>query len=169
MSRNLASAMMRSHQLISLAFVLTVVANGAAAQAQSQADGRFNRVTTAGVRRATTSTSSQMRSVSRSGRTAAVGGATSRTDSLLPYSSQARARLQGLSDGTPQFSTSREEAVPVVSPQVVTATPSRNYYPGMRPSLAIQQPVTLTARATGVPHICTPSRSMMVGGGHHGR
>jgi hypothetical protein len=39
----------------------------------------------------------------------------------------------------------------------------------MRPSLAIQQPVTLTARATGIPHICTPSRSMMVGAGHHGR
>jgi hypothetical protein len=160
---------MKSFRRISVVFVLTVLADGAVAQAQSQADARFNRVTTTGVRRAPATTSTRSRSVARSGANATASGALSRTDSLRPYSSQAQARLQGQSDGTPQSSTWREEPVPVASPQVVTETPSRNYYPGMRPSLAIQQPVTLTARATGVPHICTPSRSMMVGGGHHGR
>jgi hypothetical protein len=160
---------MQSFRRISLVFVLVILADGAAACAQSQADARFNRVTTIGVRGAPATTAVRTRSVARSGANATVSGALSRTDSLRPYSSQAQARLQSQSDGTPQSSTSREQAVPVVAPQVVTATPSRNYYPGMRPSLAIQQPVTLTARATGVPHICTPSRSMMVGGGHHGR
>ena len=33
------------------------------------------------------------------------------------------------------------------------------------PARAIQQPVTLTARSTGARHICTPSRSQMIGGG----
>jgi hypothetical protein len=160
---------MKSFRRISLVFVLVILADGAAARAQSQADGRFNRVITTGARRASAPTSAHTRSVARSGASATVSGALSRADSLRPYSSQAQARLQGQSDGTPQSSTWREEPVPVVAPQVVTETPSRNYYPGMRPSLAIQQPVTLTARATGVPHICTPSRSMMVGGGHHGR
>jgi hypothetical protein len=160
---------MKSSRQISLIFALVILADGATAQAQSQADGRFNRVTTMGVRRSSASAPSSLRSVSRSGGTAAVGGASSRTDSLRPYSSQAQARIQGRSDGTSQGSTWREEPVPVVAPQVITETPSHNYFPGMRPSLAIQQPVTLTARATGVPHICTPSRSMTVGGGHHGR
>jgi hypothetical protein len=168
-SRNLPSAIMKSYRQISLIFVLAVLADGAAAQAQSQVEGRFNRVTTTGVRRSSASTSSGVRSVSRSGGIAAVGGAPSRTDSLRPYSSRAQARTQGQSDGTPQGSTWREETVPVVAPQVITETLSHNYFPGMRPSLAIQQPVTLTARATGVPRICTPSRSIMVGGGHHGR
>jgi hypothetical protein len=36
----------------------------------------------------------------------------------------------------------------------------------MRTGLTIQQPVTLTAsRMMMVPHICTPSRSQMMGGG----
>jgi hypothetical protein len=160
---------MRSYRHIFVIFVLPLLADGAAAQAQTRADGRFNRVTTPGVRRTSASTLPSVRSVARSVGNAAVGVASSRTDSLRPYSSQAQARIQGQTDGTPQGSTWREETVPVVAPQVITETPSHNYYPGMRPSLAIQQPVTLTARATGVPHICTPSRSMMVGGGHHGR
>ena len=168
-SRNLPSTMMRIYREISLFFVLAILANGVAAQAQSQADGRFNRVTTPGVRRASASTPSPVRSVSRSAAIAVASGAPSRSDSLRPYSNQSQARIQGQSVGTPQSSTWRQESVPVVAPQVVTESAPHNYYPGMRPSLAIQQPVTLTARATGVPHICTPSRSMMVGGGHHGR
>jgi hypothetical protein len=160
---------MRSYWQIFLIFVLPVLADGAAAQAQSQVDGRFNRVSTPGVRRTSAGTLPSVRSVARSGGTAAVGGGIAITDSLLPYSSHAQARLQGQTDGTPQSSTWREESRPAVAPQVNTQSAPHNYYPGLRPSLAIQQPVTLTARATGVPHICTPSRSMMVGGGHHGR
>jgi hypothetical protein len=39
---------------------------------------------------------------------------------------------------------------------------------GLLSAWAIQQQVTLTARTTGARHICTPSRSgMMGGGGHH--
>ncbi|HEX3450922.1 MAG TPA: hypothetical protein VHS97_21890 [Isosphaeraceae bacterium] len=160
---------MKSYQQLSLFFVLAVLANGAAAQAQSQTDGRFNRVTTTGGRRATTNTSSQVRSVARSaGRTGAVGGPSARTDSLRPHI-EAQARIQGQSVGTPQSSTWRQVPEPPVAPPVVTESRSHNYYPGMRPSLAIQQPVTMTARATGIPHICTPSRSMMVGAGRHGR
>jgi hypothetical protein len=167
-SRNLPSTSMKSYQQFSLFFVLAVLADGAAAQAQSQADGRFNRVTTTGVRRAATSTSSQVRSVARSAGSGAVGGSSARTDSLRPHS-EAQARIQGQSVGTPQSSTWRQVPEPPVAPPVVTESRSHNYYPGMRPSLAIQQPVTMTARATGIPHICTPSRSMMVGAGRHGR
>jgi hypothetical protein len=168
-SRNLPSTSMKSYQQFSLFFVLAVLAGGAAAQAQSQADGRFNRVTTTGGGRASTSTSSQVRSVARSAGIGAAGGPSARTGSLRPPSSQAQARIQGQSDGTPQSSTWRQVSEPAVAPPVVTESRSHNYYPGMRPSLAIQRPVTLTARATGIPHICTPSRSMMVGAGHHGR
>jgi hypothetical protein len=167
-SRNLPSTSMKSYQQFSLFFVLAVLANGAAAQAQSQTDGRFNRVTTTGTRRASTSTSSQVRSVARSAGSGAVGGSSARTDSLRPHS-EAQARIQGQSVGTPQSSTWRQVPKPAVAPPVVTESRSHNYYPGMRPSLAIQQPVTMTARATGIPRICTPSRSMMVGAGRHGR
>ena len=74
-SRNLLSTLMRIYREISLFFVLAILANGAAAQAQSSADVRFNRVTTPGVRRASTSTSSPVRSVSRSAAIAVAGGA----------------------------------------------------------------------------------------------
>ena len=168
-SRNVPSAIMKSYRQISLVFLLAVLADGTAAQAQSPVDGRFNRVTTPGVRRTSAGTSSSVRSVSRSGGIAAVAGASSQIDSLRPYSTQAQARIQGQSDGTPKGSTWRQESVPIVIPQVVTETAPHNYYPGMRSSRSIQQPVTLTARATGAPHICIPSRSMMVGGSHHGR
>jgi hypothetical protein len=168
-SSNVPSTVMKSYRRISLIFMLAALADGATAQAQTRADSRFNRVTTPGVRRTSATTPSSIRSVARSGGIAAVGGASSTIDALRPYSSHVQAQNQGQTDGTPQSSTWREQSVPAVAPQVVTESAPHNYYPGMRASRAIQQPVTLTARTAGVPHICTPSRSMMVGGGHHGR
>ncbi len=160
---------MKSYRRISLIFVLAALADGATAQAQTRADARFNRVTTPGVRQTSAGTLPSVRSVARSGaRTAAVRGGIAIPDSLRPYSSHAQARIQGQTDGTPQAST-WQESPPVVAPQVIRESAPHNYYPGLRPSRAIQQQVTLTARAGGVPHICTPSRSMMVGGSHHGR
>ena len=135
---------------------------------RTRGDARFNRVTTPGVRQASAGVLPSVRSVARSGGAAAARGGIAITDSLRPYSSHAQAQFQGQTDGTPRSSTWRESP-PAVAPQVIRESAPHNYYPGLRPSRAIQQPVTLTARATGVPHICTPSRSMMVGGSHHGR
>ena len=86
-------------------------------------------------------------------------------DPLHPYSNQSMARLQASEPGEPRSTTQPE-------PERIQPAPSqpqsRTYFPGMRAARAYQQPVTLTARSGGMPmHICTPSRSMAMMGGHH--
>jgi hypothetical protein len=156
---------MKNHWRIGVVFVLAVLGDGAALFAQDS--GRFNRVTTPGVRRIAAPSPSRLTNVARTGRTAAVLRNSSEADSLRPYSTEALARMEASASRTPMSSTWRQESQPVVSLPVVQESRPRSYFPGMRPGLAVQQPVTLTARATFVPHICTPSRSQMMGGGHH--
>jgi hypothetical protein len=156
---------MKNHRRISLVFVLAVLADGAAVFAQES--GRFNRVMTPGVRRNAASSPSRQTNVARTGGTAAVVRMPSQADSLRPYSTEALAQMQARASGASRSSTWQQESQPVVSLPVVQESRPRSYFPGMRPALHPQQPVTLTARATFVPHICTPSRTQMMGGGRH--
>jgi hypothetical protein len=155
---------MRNHWRITLVLALAVLGAGVAANAQESS--RFNRVTTPGVRRNIPSTSPGGPRVARSAGMQAVVATSFRADSLRPYSALARAQTQASGSGVPQSSTWQQESRPVVAPEVVQEPPqARSYFPGMRSSRFIQQPVTLTARSGG--HICTPCRAQMIGGGHH--
>jgi hypothetical protein len=151
---------MRDRLLIQLA-VLSVIA-GFGAPVRAQPADRFYRVTTGTGQRNTDARSARLTSVARSGGASAVGRTTAQADVMHPYSSQALSRMQAGSSGVPRYSSQPE-------PQPVPAQPvsqsRRTYFPGMRAARAMQQPVTLTARASGIPHICTPSRSLMMGGG----
>jgi hypothetical protein len=152
---------MRNHLRISLVFALALLGDAAAAYAQSS--GSFNRVTAAGARRLPASSAPRATSVARSDGPGRLEATSFSDDSLRPYSSQSQLRTQGSAPGVPRYSTQQEQ--PVATRQV--APQSRTYFPGMRAARAIQQPVTLTARSTGlgVRHICVPSRSQMIGGG----
>ncbi len=144
-------------------FVLVLLAGGT--EAQAQAAGRFNRVSTAGRPRSPVASPSRATNVARSGAARGLERTSATADPLHPFSNQAMARLQATEPGEPRSTTQAEPErlqPPPSQPQ------SRTYFPGMRPARAYQQPVTLTARATGMPmHICTPSRSMAMAGGHH--
>ena len=153
---------MKNHLRIIQIFALAMLADGAAVQAQGT--GRFNRVTTASVQRNASYSSARVTVAVRSGGNRGVEGSSFRADSLHPYSSQALAQTQSATAGVPRHSTSAEPTV--ATPQPAPSAP-RTYFPGLRPARVIQQPVRLTARATGAGHICTPSRSQMMGGGHH--
>ena len=107
------------------------------------------------------SSTSRATSVARSDATAGAAAPTASADSLRPYSSQPSARARHRLPACPAIRLRHEQPVP--TREVVPQPRSRNYFPGMRASRAIQQPVTLTARSTGVRHICTPSRSQMIG------
>jgi hypothetical protein len=156
---------MRNHLRISLVFALALL--GDAASVYAQGNERFTRVTTAGARRTGVSASSRAQSVARSDGTGRVAARAINTDSLSPYTTQSQIRTEGSSSGVPRYSTRQEQ--PVATREVVPQSQSRSYFPGMRSARAIQQPVTLTARTTGARHICTPSRSGMMGGGGHRR
>jgi hypothetical protein len=151
---------MRNHLRISLVFVLALL--GDVASVYAQGSGSFNRVTTAGARRTPASSLARPTSAARSDGDRRLVATTFTDDSLRPYSSQSSARTQGSTAGVPRYSTQQQqEQQPVATREA--APQSRNYFPGMRSGRAIQQPVTLT----GVRHICTPSRSQMIGGGQH--
>lgn len=155
---------MGNHLRISLVLALALL--GDAVSVYAQGSGSFNRVTTAGARRTAASYSSRATSVARSDATGRVAATTLGTDSLSPYTSQSQFRTEGPSSGVPRYSTRQEQ--PVATREVVPQPQSRTYFPGMRAARAVQQPVTLTARTTGARHVCTPSRSgIMGGGGHH--
>jgi hypothetical protein len=147
------------HLSIGVVFGMAVLASGTAAQAQRSE--RFGRVSTAGVQRGVAASPSGVTSVARQGGNRDVERGAARADSLHPYSGQTLAKMQSSASGVPRFSTQQETPTAEV-PQV---SRPRTYFPGMRPSRAVSQPVTLTARSTAIPmHICTPSRSMMMGG-----
>ena len=150
---------MRNDLRIGLVFVLALLADSSSVLAQGT--GSFNRVTTAGVRRGAAYSISRATSVARADATPRAAGAASFDDSLRPYSNRVSARGDAPTGGVSRYSTLLEQ--PVATREVVPRPQSRNYFPGMRPSRVIQQPVTLTARSTGVRHICTPSRSQTVG------
>lgn len=160
---------MTKHLRFSLVFVAVVLVNGVTLRAQGT--GRFNRVSTAGVQRNAAYSSARVTSTARVANTGRSSGNRANQESAIgadsrhPYSGQSLAQKQESNTGVPRFSTSQESAV--VMPEPIPQTPPRTYFPGMRSARAIQQPVTLTARATGMPHICTPSRSQMMGSGHH--
>jgi hypothetical protein len=150
---------MRCDPRIGLVFVLVMLADSGFAFAQGT--GRFNRVTTAGDRRGAASSLPRAASVARSNVPQRAAMATAFDDSLRPYSNRSSARGEAPAGGVPRYSTEPEQ--PMANREVIPQPQSRDYFPGMRASRAIQQPVTLTARSTGVPHICTPSRSQMLG------
>jgi hypothetical protein len=155
---------MNIHWRTYLFFLLAIFGDAMVANAQPY--GRFNRVTTPGARRSSTTSPASIAGAART-----VGGtATSaQADSLHPYSAQAMAQLQGPTTGAPRSSTWQQESKPVVSRPMIAQQPSRTYFPGMRPGLAFTHPVTLTARTMGVPHICVPGRAQLMGGGGHHR
>ena len=154
---------MINHLRISLVFALALL--GDAAFVSAQGSGSFNRLTTAGDRRTPVSSLSRPASVARSDGSRRLAATALSDDSLRPYSSQASIRSQGSTPGVPRYSTRQEQ--PVATRVVQGPPPERNYFPGMRSGRAFQQPVTLTAGSTGMRHICTPSRSQMIGGGPH--
>jgi hypothetical protein len=154
---------MRNHLPFSLVLALTLLGDGASLYAQGR--GNFNRVTTAGARRTESPSSRVVASAARSDSTRMVAATSFGTESLRPYASQSLFQTEGSGAGVPRYSTQQEQ--PAATRQAVSQSQSHNYFPGMRPARAIQQPVGLTARSTGVRHICTPSRSQMMGGGHH--
>ncbi len=137
-------------------------AAGGIGSAVAQGTGSFNRVTTAGVRRGAASSTSRAASVARSDATGRAAAATVfEPIRFVLTAAGLRPEEEASTGGVPRYSTQQEP--PVATREVVPQPQSRNYFPGMRASRAIQQPVTLTARSTGVRHICTPSRSQMVG------
>jgi hypothetical protein len=152
---------MRNDLRISLIFALALLADGTCAFAQGTAS--FHRVTTSGARATPGSSTSRATSVARPDANRRPAAPTAGADSLRRYSSQPSAQGGASTGGVPRYSTQSEQPVP--TREVVPQPGSRNYFPGMRASRAIQQPVTLTARSAGVRHICTPSRSQMVGAG----
>jgi hypothetical protein len=149
----------------SLAFTLMLLSDGVAANAQES--GYFNRVATPGVRRNAVPLSSSGASVARSARPQGVARTSLPGDSHRPYSTQALAQIQTTAAGVPRHSTWQQAAQPEVIREVAPQPQARSYFPGMRASRAIQQPVTLTARFGGAPHICTPSRGQVISAGHH--
>jgi hypothetical protein len=87
------------------------------------------------------------------------------SDVMHPFGGTAASSNRASGSGVPLSSTQPE---PVEEPRVAQPR-SHNYFPGMRPARAMQQPVRLTAQGPGMlPHVCTPSRSAMIGahGGH---
>jgi hypothetical protein len=155
---------MRNHLPFSLVFALALL--GDATSLYAQARGSFNRVATAGARGSTAaspSSSSRATSVGRSDGSRTVVATAIDRDTLSPYTTQSRFRTQGSGSGVPQYSTRQEQ--PVATREVIPQAQSRTYFPGMRSARAIQQPVTLTAGVTGARHICTPSRSRIMGSG----
>jgi hypothetical protein len=158
---------MRHTYKTGLLLALFWIGCGTGAYAQGRA--YYNRVTTS--TRDVISETSPRGSAARAGQfgpATVVGRSGFRADSLRPYSEQALQQAQASRAGVPRGS-SWEQQEPVVAelPPVTTQTRSRTYFPTMRPGLAFQQPVTLTA-SRSVGHICTCGRSgIMTGTGHH--
>jgi hypothetical protein len=158
---------MRNTWRIGLVSVLLVMGNGVAAHGQ-EGRGYFSRVVTPGVSRyAPSSTTRSMTNVARSRGVAAVSRSSVQTDSLRPYSAQALAQSRGVASDVPRSSTWQQEIRPVEFAQDTPQPQARNYFPGMRPSMSPQHPVTLTARNNMMAPCCTLSRSHVFGGGHH--
>ena len=149
---------MRNDLRIGLVFAVALLADSAFRCRAG--DRKFNRVTTGGVRRGSAPPVIERGERRPFDATRRAAAATSDADPLRPYSSRPAGRVRrrlAVCPGIQLSSRRRWQPAKSFHPQ------SRNYFPGMRASRAIQQPVTLTARSTGVRHICTPSRSQMVG------
>ena len=151
------------------ALLLAILSLGGATTAFGQGRGYYGRVTTSS-REVLPETSSRT-AIGRGGNLAGVAYATRsgiRADSLHAYSERALERARNPQEGVPRSSTWRQEPLPPDEPPPVTVqTRSRNYFPTMRPGLAFQQPVTLTATPY-IGHICTCTRSGIIAGtGHH--
>jgi len=157
--------MMSDYGRISVVVLLAVLGDGAAAYAQG--NGHFNRVTTTAY--SDGRSSSTVNRVARAGGTSSTSRTVARADSLHPYSSQTLAQAQTPASQAPSNSSwAQEPQRPAAQPKAAAPSRPRTYYPGLRPGLAVQQPVTLTAGVTGIPLICTPSRNhVMSGAGHH--
>ncbi len=150
---------MKNHQTIGVIVALAVLGNVSAAYAQTA--GGFNRVTTVGQNGG---------AAGQSSRTAMARG--SRADSLRPYRARALAESQMKKSQGPRTSSWQQEPmrVQVSRPQpVATAAQSHNYYPTLRASLAVQQPVSLTASSGFIPfQACTGGAALASGlGAHH--
>ncbi len=150
--------------------LLTLCMLGCGTGAYAQGRGYYNRVATSS--RDVISETSPRSSVARAGGFGTVS-ATSRSgfrsDSLRPYSEQAIQQAQSARPGVPRGSSwEQQEPVMAEARQMTVPTRSHNYFPTMRPGLALQQPVTLTASRFTNGHICTCGRSgMLAGAGSH--
>jgi hypothetical protein len=153
---------MKNHLRVSLVFALAM--SGSAGSLCAQMTANFSRVTTsATVRRTPSAPTSRVLGVTRGAENTRVAMTSASTGALGRYSSQV-GRTEASTSGVPRYSSSQEQ--PIATREIVPQPQSRNYFPGMRASRTMQQPVTLTARTTmGGPGICTPSRSHMMGGG----
>jgi hypothetical protein len=158
---------MRCYQKTAMLLVMMLLGGGATAFGQGR--GFYNRVTTSS-REVITDNSSR----ASVGRGAGFGTAASaarsgiRADSLHAYSDRALERARNPEVGVPRSSTWRQEPLPADEPPPTTVqTRSHTYFPTMRPGVAFQQPVTLTATPY-LGHICTCGRSgIIAGAGHH--
>ena len=156
---------MRSCGRVTLIVLLVVTGHGAAAYAQGS--GHFNRVTTTAFYDARTGSTAYH--AERAGEGATRSCTVARAEFLRPYSSrtlnQNRSSASHVSAGSSWENEPQSTATKV---NLIARSRPRTYYPSMRPGLAIQQPVTLTAQAIVFGPTCTCSRnSPMSGAGHH--
>ncbi len=151
------------------ALLLAFVLLGGGTQAYAQGRGYYGRVTTS--RQEVISDTSSRDSVGRRrgfGYAASATRSAFRADSLHAYSDLALEQARNPQAGVPRSSTWRQEPPPPdETPPAAVQMRSHTYFPTMRPGVAFQQPVTLTARPF-VGHICTCSRGGIIAGmGHH--
>jgi hypothetical protein len=149
---------MNNHLRFGVIVALAVVGNASASYAQTT--GSFHRVTTV---------TRNGRPAAQPSRTARMGDAriasrsTPRDEALHPYRTRALAQAQAQQSLEPRASSWQNEPAPVVASPQRTApkAQSHNYYPTLRPGLAVQQPVTLTARSGFLPiQTCTGGGAM---------
>ncbi|MGO9469597.1 MAG: hypothetical protein ACLQIB_53810 [Isosphaeraceae bacterium] len=151
------------------ALLLAFMLLGVGTRVFAQGRGYYGRVTTSS--REVISEASSRGSAGRGsgyGYAAAATRSAFRADSLHAYSDMALERARDPEAGVPRSSTWRQEPLPPdETPPPTVRTRSRTYFPTMRPGVAFQQPVTLTATQF-VGHICTCSRGGIIAGmGHH--
>lgn len=154
---------MRNSCRIGFVFALAVLGNGVGVYAQSR--GLYNRVTTTRreVIRSSATTSAMRGGVQRTD----AGGFRSEldADALRPYAARALAEAEGSLPRAPAGSGWEQEPVGHASPPPARLrSRTYTYFPGLRPGLAVQQPVTLTATIFTGRSMCTHSRASVMGG-----
>jgi len=162
-----SSATMRYNQKTALLLASMLLGGGTGAYAQGR--GYYGRVTTSS--REVIPPASARASVGRGGEFGYAASATRpafRADSLHAYSDLALQQARTPQADVPRSSSWRQEPLsPEEPPPAVVQTRSHTYFPTMRPGVAFQQPVTLTARPY-IGHICTCGRGAVIAGaGNH--
>jgi len=162
--RNGVADVMKNHQRISVIVVLAALGTGSAVNAQT-ASG-FGRVTTITRNGGTAAQSSR---AARVGAARVASRTSLQSDALRPYRARALSQAQAQKSQGPRTSSWQQEPAPVMaSPQPPAPAGSHNYYPTLRPGLALQQPVTFTAHAGFLPiQACTGGGLASAVGGRH--